>query len=89
MIAAAVLLVGRLEQSPSAQTLPYSGFVWRIVLPKVFNSAQSFDEWFNAPFANTGGGDKIELNEEESLLIIRRLHKVLRPRFLEHRFSQL
>jgi ATP-dependent helicase STH1/SNF2 len=37
---------------------------------------KSFDEWFNTPFANTGGQDKIALNEEESLLIIRRLHKV-------------
>jgi SNF2 family DNA or RNA helicase len=24
------------------------------VLPKIFNSVKSFDEWFNAPFANTG-----------------------------------
>ena len=46
-------------------------------MPKVFNSLQSFDEWFNTPFANTG--EKLELNEEEQLLIIKRLHKVLRP----------
>jgi len=48
------------------------------VLPKVFNSVKSFDEWFNMPFVNSGTGDKIELNEEDGLLIIRRLHKVLR-----------
>ncbi|CAG8814839.1 11199_t:CDS:2, partial [Racocetra fulgida] len=35
----------------------------------------SFEEWFNTPFANAGGQDKIALNEEESLLVIRRLHK--------------
>ena len=58
-----------------------------MVLPRVFNSAQSFDEWFNTPFANTGGQDKIELNEEEALLIIKRLHKVLRP-FLLRRLKR-
>lgn len=46
------------------------------ILPKIFDSVKSFDEWFNTPFANTGGQDKIALNEEESLLIIKRLHKV-------------
>ena len=34
---------------------------------------------FNTPFANTGGQDKMELTEEEQILVIRRLHKVLRP----------
>lgn len=57
------------------------------VLPKIFGSVKSFDEWFNAPFANTGGQDKIEINEEESLLVIRRLHKVLRP-FLLRRLKK-
>jgi ATP-dependent helicase STH1/SNF2 len=57
------------------------------VLPKIFGSVKSFDEWFNAPFANTGGQDKIEVNEEESLLVIRRLHKVLRP-FLLRRLKK-
>jgi ATP-dependent helicase STH1/SNF2 len=55
------------------------------VLPKVFNSVKTFDEWFNTPFANTG--ERIELNEEEQLLIIRRLHKVLRP-FLLRRLKK-
>ncbi|KAK9235186.1 SNF2 family N-terminal domain-containing protein [Lipomyces kononenkoae] len=57
------------------------------VLPKIFNSVKSFDEWFNTPFANTGGQDKMELSEEETLLIIRRLHKVLRP-FLLRRLKK-
>ena len=35
----------------------------------------NFDEWFNTPFANSGTGDKIDLNEEEALLIIRRDRK--------------
>jgi len=48
---------------------------------------KSFDEWFNTPFANSGTGDKIDLNEEEALLIIRCLHKVLRP-FLLRRLKK-
>ncbi|OBZ79208.1 Chromatin structure-remodeling complex subunit snf21 [Grifola frondosa] len=58
-----------------------------IIKDRVFNSVKSFDEWFNTPFANSGTGDKIELNEEEALLIIRRLHKVLRP-FLLRRLKK-
>ena len=40
------------------------------ILPKNFNSVKSLDERFNTPFANSGTGDKIDLNEEEALLII-------------------
>jgi len=61
-------------------------FYWALlnfVLPKIFNSVKLFDEWFNTPFANSGMGDKIELNEEV-LLIIRCLHKVLHPFHLRH-----
>lgn len=57
------------------------------VLPNIFKSATSFDDWFNTPFANTGGQDKMALTEEESLLVIRRLHKVLRP-FLLRRLKK-
>ncbi|KAG1886944.1 uncharacterized protein F5891DRAFT_1200258 [Suillus fuscotomentosus] len=46
------------------------------VLPKIFNSMKSFDESYNTPFANSGTWDKIELNEEEALLVIRRLHEM-------------
>lgn len=48
---------------------------------------QSFEEWFNTPFSNQGVQDKIEINEEEQLLIIKRLHKVLRP-FLLRRLKK-
>ncbi|EJD54992.1 hypothetical protein AURDEDRAFT_147677 [Auricularia subglabra TFB-10046 SS5] len=76
-----------LTGTPLQNNLPELWSLLNFVLPKVFNSAQSFDEWFNTPFANTGGQDKIELNEEEALLIIRRLHKVLRP-FLLRRLKK-
>lgn len=54
-------------------------------LPKVLNSVKSFDEWFNAPFVNSVISDKIEWNEEEALLIVQMLHKVLRPFLLRRR----
>ncbi|OLN85816.1 Chromatin structure-remodeling complex subunit snf21 [Colletotrichum chlorophyti] len=56
-------------------------------LPTIFKSAKTFDEWFNTPFANTGGQDKMDLTEEEQILVIRRLHKVLRP-FLLRRLKK-
>ncbi|GAA6010615.1 hypothetical protein JCM10207_007766 [Rhodosporidiobolus poonsookiae] len=76
-----------LTGTPLQNNLPELWALLNFVLPKIFGSVKSFDEWFNAPFANTGGQDKIELNEEESLLIIRRLHKVLRP-FLLRRLKK-
>lgn len=65
--------------------MPELWAILNFILPKIFNSVATFDEWFNTPFANTG--EKVELNEEESLLIIRRLHKVLRP-FLLRRLKK-
>lgn len=49
------------------------------LLPTIFSSAETFETWFNAPFQETALGDSAELNEEENLLIISRLHQVLRP----------
>jgi ATP-dependent helicase STH1/SNF2 len=74
-----------LTGTPLQNNLPELWSILNFVLPKIFNSSQSFDEWFNTPFANTG--EKIELNEEETLLIIKRLHKVLRP-FLLRRLKK-
>ncbi|CAK7211793.1 transcriptional regulator [Sporothrix curviconia] len=66
------------------------GELWAMlnfVLPNIFKSATTFDDWFNTPFANTGGQDRMELNEEEQILVIRRLHKVLQP-FLLRRLKK-
>lgn len=49
------------------------------LLPTIFSSAETFETWFNAPFQASALGDSAELNEEENLLIISRLHQVLRP----------
>ena len=45
----------------------------------------NFEQWFSAPFAGTT--EKVELSEEEKLLVIQRLHKVLRP-FLLRRLKK-
>ncbi|CAG8551196.1 9468_t:CDS:10, partial [Cetraspora pellucida] len=76
-----------LTGTPLQNNLPELWSLLNFVLPKIFNSVNSFEEWFNTPFANAGGQDKIALNEEESLLVIRRLHKVLRP-FLLRRLKK-
>eukprot|EP01114_Cavostelium_apophysatum_P002760 TRINITY_DN1244_c0_g1_i1.p1 TRINITY_DN1244_c0_g1~~TRINITY_DN1244_c0_g1_i1.p1 ORF type:complete len:1348 (-),score=431.50 TRINITY_DN1244_c0_g1_i1:91-4134(-) len=65
------------------------GELWALLnflLPSIFNSSQNFEQWFNAPFAfaqkkGAKGASDIHIapNEEEALLIINRLHKVLRP----------
>ncbi|KAG5841116.1 hypothetical protein ANANG_G00196180 [Anguilla anguilla] len=52
---------------------------------KLTQSCSTFEQWFNAPFAMTG--ERVDLNEEETILIIRRLHKVLRP-FLLRRLKK-
>ena len=52
-----------LTGTPLQNNLPELWALLNFALPKVFNSVKSFDEWFNTPFANSGTGDKIELNE--------------------------
>lgn len=50
------------------------------LLPKIFNSCEDFEKWFNQPFSNKVSGERTgELTEEQQLLIINRLHTVLRP----------
>lgn len=77
-----------LTGTPLQNNLPELWALLNFVLPKIFNSIKSFDEWFNTPFVNTGTNDNsMQLNEEEALLIIKRLHKVLRP-FLLRRLKK-
>eukprot|EP01080_Neovahlkampfia_damariscottae_P009826 gene9826-2148_t len=45
------------------------------LLPHVFDKVTTFETWFNTPFQ----GDKVQMTGEETLLIIHRLHQVLRP----------
>ena len=71
------------------------------LLPTVFNSADTFDQWFNAPFSNFGGaattttntdaadGENNNLTNEERMLIIHRLHELLRPFMLRRIKSEV
>ncbi|KAI3744867.1 hypothetical protein L1987_57963 [Smallanthus sonchifolius] len=60
------------------------------LLPNIFNSSEDFSQWFNKPFESNADNSLEEalLSEEENLLIINRLHQVLRPfvlRRLKHK----
>ncbi|KAF5175558.1 Snf2 chromatin remodeling protein [Thalictrum thalictroides] len=56
------------------------------LLPSIFNSVQNFEEWFNAPFADRAD---VSLTDEEKLLIIRRLHQVIRPFILRRKKDEV
>ena len=74
-----------LTGTPLQNKLPELWALLNFLLPSIFKSVSTFEQWFNAPFNLTG--EKVELNPEETLLIIRRLHKVLRP-FLLRRLKK-
>ena len=65
-----------LTDTPLQNKLPELWALLNFLHPSIFKSCDAFEQWFNAPFATTD--EKVELNEEETVLIIRRLHKVLR-----------
>lgn len=64
-----------LTGTPLQNKLPELWALLNFLLPSIFSSCGTFDSWFNAPFATTG--EKVELSQEETMLIIRRLHKVI------------
>ncbi|GMR60116.1 hypothetical protein PMAYCL1PPCAC_30311, partial [Pristionchus mayeri] len=74
-----------LTGTPLQNKLPELWALLNFLLPSIFSSCGTFDSWFNAPFATTG--EKATLTSEETMLIIRRLHKVLRP-FLLRRLKK-
>jgi SWI/SNF-related matrix-associated actin-dependent regulator of chromatin subfamily A protein 2/4 len=76
-----ILLTG----TPLQNNLPELWALLNFLLPTIFQSCNNFEQWFNTPFSMTN--EKVELNEEEKILIIRRLHKVLRP-FLLRRLKK-
>ncbi|KAJ1547279.1 hypothetical protein HK405_006274, partial [Cladochytrium tenue] len=88
-----------LTGTPLQNNLPELWAILNFILPKIFDSVKSFDEWFSSPFSSSGGGGGTgapaaatsasadELNEEERLLMIKELHKVLRP-FLLRRLKK-
>jgi len=69
-----ILLTGTPLQNNLAELWSLLNFL----LPKIFNSQDDFEKWFNQPISKMVDR-QVELNEEENLLIINRLHQVLRP----------
>lgn len=74
------------------------GELWALLnflLPTIFSSADTFDEWFNKPFANMNAGANTEedqnqmLTNEERMFIIHRLHELLRPFMLRRVKSEV
>jgi len=69
------------------------------LLPSVFNSVESFDAWFSKPFAQFGANGAAQnaekeaeadmLSNEERMLIIHRLHELLRPFMLRRVKSEV
>jgi len=65
------------------------------LLPSIFNSVDTFDQWFNRPFAQFGSSNKdtdVEadvLTNEERMFIIHRLHELLRPFMLRRVKSEV
>ena len=74
-----------LSGTPLQNSLPELWALLNFLLPEIFKSAENFDEWFAKPFSATG--EKVDLTEEERMLVIQRLHKVLRP-FLLRRLKK-
>lgn len=72
-----------LTGTPLQNELPELWALLNFLHPTIFNSCENFERWFASPFANLGvGGDKEQhaaMTEEEKLLVIDRLHCMLRP----------
>eukprot|EP01041_Mallomonas_annulata_P001914 gene1914-3715_t len=97
-----ILLTG----TPLQNNLPELWALLNFLLPTIFSSVDTFDQWFNKPFAsfkNSSTGptsaanaaidnetdEMTNLNQEERLLIVHRLHEVLRPFMLRRIKSQV
>ncbi len=70
-----VLLTG----TPLQNNLTELWALLNFLLPTIFSNSDTFETWFNAPFQAASLGGNAELDEEENLLVISRLHQVLRP----------
>ena len=85
-----ILLTG----TPLQNNLPELWALLNFLLPTIFSSVDTFDQWFNKPFAQfrnqanaaaaaavaeEGNNEVNVLTQEERMLIVHRLHEVLRP----------
>jgi SNF2 family DNA or RNA helicase len=94
-----VLLTG----TPLMNDLSELWSLLNFLLPAIFNSVETFDQWFSAPFAQFGSsggsnnnnsnaneedGEQL-LSNEERILVIHRLHELLRPFMLRRVKSEV
>nr|XP_043628386.1 probable ATP-dependent DNA helicase CHR12 [Erigeron canadensis] len=75
-----------LTGTPIQNTLQELWSLLNFLLPTIFNSVENFEEWFNAPFADKCD---VTITDEEELLIIRRLHQVIRPFILRRKKDEV
>ncbi|GAU24878.1 hypothetical protein TSUD_116020 [Trifolium subterraneum] len=75
-----------LTGTPIQNSLQELWSLLNFLLPNIFNSVQNFEDWFNAPFADRVD---VSLTDEEQLLIIRRLHQVIRPFILRRKKAEV
>ena len=85
MSAHRILLTGTPLQNNLAELWSLLNFL----LPKIFSSCEEFKKWFDKPLSKMhpmqqkqlakNDASLFELSEEERLLVINRLHQVLRP----------
>ncbi|GFY85074.1 SNF2/Brahma-type chromatin-remodeling protein CHR12 [Actinidia rufa] len=75
-----------LTGTPIQNSLQELWSLLNFLLPTIFNSVENFEEWFNAPFADRCD---VSLTDEEELLVIRRLHHVIRPFILRRKKDEV
>jgi SWI/SNF-related matrix-associated actin-dependent regulator of chromatin subfamily A protein 2/4 len=82
-----------LTGTPLQNDLPELWALLNFLHPSIFNSSESFDRWFSSPFSAVTTSTKSNISdavreaeeqntnmtEEEQLLVINRLHSILRP----------
>jgi len=71
-----------LSGTPLQNDLPELWSLLNFLHPSIFNSCDNFQQWFAAPLEKNLGADgnqDMDMNEEEKLLVIDRLHSILRP----------
>ena len=76
-----------LTGTPLQNSLPELWALLNFLLPSIFSSVDTFEGWFNKPFSQFSGAPQANVDREEScalaheerMLVIHRLHEVLRP----------
>ena len=73
-----------LTRTPLQNDLTELWALLNFVLPKIFTSCDEFKMWFDKPLqkftqGNNNEKESLELSEVEKLLLIQRLHQILRP----------